>query len=51
MVTKERNVRWNYQDFEVNYRCNQDLVKVDRFFLRKLIVEKPGVKPKLASEV
>ena len=43
MVTKESNVRWNLQEFEVTYRCNEDLVKVDRYFLKKLIVEKPGV--------
>jgi len=43
VVTKESNVRWNLQEFEVTYRCNEDLVKVDRYFLKKLIVEKPGV--------
>jgi hypothetical protein len=43
VVTKESNVRWNHQDFEVKYRCNEDMVKVGRYFLKNLIVEKPGV--------
>jgi len=43
VVTKESNVRWNHQDFEVKYRCNEEMVKVGRYFLKKLIVEKPGV--------
>ena len=51
VVTKESNVMWNYQEFEVRYRCNEEMVKVGRFFLKKLIVEKPGVQPKLACEV
>jgi hypothetical protein len=43
VVTKESNVRWNHQEFEVKYRCNEEMVKVGGYFLKKLIFEKAGV--------
>jgi len=51
VVSDEANIKWNFQDFEVRYRCEVEMYKIKEYFLKKLIVEKPGEGPKLACEI
>jgi TRAP-type uncharacterized transport system substrate-binding protein len=38
---------WNHSAYEVQYKCDINLIKIDGYFIKKLVIESPGEAPKL----
>ena len=54
MVSKVKNLRWNFEEFRINYHIDKQLIKVSQFYLNKLLSEgdaKNNYRPYLTMEV